>query len=150
MNPWADWNNTPKTDVPVNPAPASGKNPWDDWTGGGGGGNSNPIPSAVRCAISYDTKAAQVTLPEAVKEGTSFLAFTGVDGGTKAKLPSALFYELLDAKTVLVTLTGTGDTVTGPEYTPPAWPGGKPKPKPVPKGTPYVVVLVVPPPGQGM
>lgn len=148
MNAWEDWNNTP-TAAPQRPDAPTGKNPWDDWTNGGGGGNSNPIPTAVRCAISYDTKAAQVVLPEKVKDGASFIAFSGIDGGTKAKLPSALFYELLDDKTVLVSLTGNGDIVTGPEYAPPLWPGAKPKPVPVPKGTPFVVVLVVPPPGQG-
>lgn len=146
MVSWSDWNDG----VPPDAAAAStGTKPgsWDDWSKGGG--SSSPIPSAIRCPITLDAAAAHVKLPEAITPGTVFTAFVGLDGSTKARLPQALNYEVVDETTVRVNLSGSGETVSGPEYEPGPWPGSKPKPKPPEPGRPFAVLVVFPPPGQG-
>lgn len=68
-----------------------------------------------------------------------------MEGSADGALPSARGYELVDAGTLLVHLTGEGDAVTGPEYGPAPYPGGTRKAVPPSAGEPFVTVLVVPP-----
>jgi len=153
---FADWVTDPTAAPAAAAAPTPGGGmgggqtgstpPWQDWAGGGIGGDSgSPLPVVVRCPISYDAAAAQVTLPSAQKPGYSVTAFVGIDGGfTGADLPTAVNARLLDDTTVLVKLTGAGATSHGPEYTPAPTPGQKRTAVPVPPGKPYVAVVVFP------
>lgn len=112
-----------------------------DWSSAGG----SPFPTAVLCPISYDSSAARVALPKKADPGTAFVTDVGVRGAPTGTLPSTRGYELVDNDTVLVHLTGTGEVASGPQYEPPAYPGASMKALLPTAGTPYVVVVMVPP-----
>ncbi|GGK96035.1 hypothetical protein Sme01_31470 [Sphaerisporangium melleum] len=151
MSGTSDWEAWAGRSRPSSPG-ASTAGPggdWADWSGSGGESpippDTSPLPYAVRCPIGPDSSAARVRLPKKVAEGTAFVVDVGVDGPADGTLPGARGYQRLDATTVLVHLTGGGEVAAGPEYEPARYPGGAGKPVPPPPGTPFVVVVVLPP-----
>ena len=131
---WTDW---------------SGKNPWHDWESGKGGGDSgSPMSVVVSCPIGANTGTARVKLPKPMKPGSRVVAQAQVEGISSVKFPHSLTAALVDLETVEVELSAKGPTVEGPEYEPPKHPGGSKTAKPVPPGTPMVVVVVFPPASQ--
>ncbi len=154
---WTQWAGGATPSAPgASPAGSGGTSPaesagdWTKWAGGGGKpptpAGASPFPYSVRCPIGSDSSAVRVTLPAEAGQGATFLTDVGVEGSADGVLPNCRGYEVLDPATVLVHLTGGGDVVTGPDYEPAPYPGGKKKAVPPPEGQPFVTVLVVPPP----